>query len=253
LPRRAGFRYFYRTCRVAFVVFILSALKSQSLAKEKKMKSDYSFSIGKFRFSGLSKRRKVIFGLTILTFLLTTIIAFATIPGPGGVINACYKTNGGDLRVIDSNDQCKSSETALNFNQTGPPGPAGASGTSQVYSLKAPGPFFVNSSFPPGNPLVATKDVPAGSYVIDVKLTAFNGDVNKHNIFCSLSTGDTAEASLPDRNFIFSEDGNISYASVYLHDTYTFATPGTINVMCHGELMNVQNVVLTATKVDSIQ
>jgi len=57
-------------------------------------------------------------------------IAYASIPGPDGVIHGCYLTNG-NLRVIDSAASCKSNETSLNWNQqgvTGPSGPTGATG-----------------------------------------------------------------------------------------------------------------------------
>jgi hypothetical protein len=60
-------------------------------------------------------------------------IAYASIPGPGGVINGCYLKSGGALRVIDSAAKCKSGETSLNWNQKGPTGargPTGANGTT---------------------------------------------------------------------------------------------------------------------------
>ena len=215
------------------------------------MNKDILLSIRKFQFGSLSGRAQRIIVLTAMTILLTAIIAFATIPGSDGVINSCYHKNDGALRIIDSNDQCKANEEALSFNQTGPQGPQGLSGTSQVYAHKEPGPFIlVNTT---GFLSVASKNVPAGSYVIDVKLTARNGDVNKHNIFCSLSTGDTAEATVPDSSFSFPLDGNVAFGSIKLHDTYTFSAPGTINVFCRSELLSVTNVVLTAIKVDSIQ
>ena len=190
-----------------------------------------------------------------MTILLMAIIAFATIPGPNGVISSCYRKIDGALRVVDSTEQCKSNEEALTFNQTGPQGPVGPqgpSGTSQVYAYRSTGSFILLNTT--GNVLVASKNVPAGSYVIDVKLTARNNDAGgKHNVFCSLSTGDTAAASVTDRNFNYPLDGNNGYASVQLHDNYTFSEPATINAFCYSELMNVDNVVLTAIKVDSIQ
>jgi collagen triple helix repeat protein len=52
--------------------------------------------------------------------------------GGGGVINGCYKTQNGQLRVIDpATDHCLPSETAISWNQTGtqgPPGPTGPAG-----------------------------------------------------------------------------------------------------------------------------
>ena len=57
--------------------------------------------------------------------------AFADIGG-GGVINGCYKTQNGQLRVIDpATGHCLPSETAISWNQTGtqgPPGPIGPQG-----------------------------------------------------------------------------------------------------------------------------
>lgn len=54
-------------------------------------------------------------------------IAYASIPGPDGTINGCYKTSTGVLSVIDSSSTCPSGSTSLNWNQTGPQGPAGPS------------------------------------------------------------------------------------------------------------------------------
>jgi hypothetical protein len=55
--------------------------------------------------------------------------AYALIPGPGGVIQGCYKRSGGTLRVIDAAlETCQANEIALPWSQTGPQGPAGADG-----------------------------------------------------------------------------------------------------------------------------
>jgi hypothetical protein len=67
-------------------------------------------------------------------------IAYASIPGPDGVIHGCFGNNGA-LRVIDSAASCKSNETSLSWNQTGPTGsrgPTGARGpTGPTASLHA--------------------------------------------------------------------------------------------------------------------
>jgi len=62
-------------------------------------------------------------------------VAVAAIPGPDGVINGCYLNSGGNMRVIDSGKTCDAGETALNWNQTGAPGPVGSPGATG-----APGP-----------------------------------------------------------------------------------------------------------------
>jgi hypothetical protein len=58
-------------------------------------------------------------------------VAYATIPDASGVIHGCYKNANGQLRVIDpAVSQCLPSETAISWNQTGPPGPPGPPGIS---------------------------------------------------------------------------------------------------------------------------
>jgi hypothetical protein len=56
-------------------------------------------------------------------------IAYASIPDADGTIRACYMKSGGALHVIDASvNNCKSGETSLTWNQTGPTGPAGPTG-----------------------------------------------------------------------------------------------------------------------------
>jgi hypothetical protein len=56
-------------------------------------------------------------------------LAAAAIPSSDGVITGCISHSDGDLRVIDpAVDECKTNETTLTWNQTGPPGPVGPPG-----------------------------------------------------------------------------------------------------------------------------
>jgi Collagen triple helix repeat (20 copies) len=49
--------------------------------------------------------------------------------GGGGVINGCYKSQNGQLRLIDAaSDSCHPSEKAISWSQTGPQGPKGDKG-----------------------------------------------------------------------------------------------------------------------------
>ena len=51
--------------------------------------------------------------------------------GGSGVINGCYKSQNGQLRLIDpASASCNPSETAISWNQTGPQGPAGPQGSA---------------------------------------------------------------------------------------------------------------------------
>src|SRR5207302_925806 len=60
--------------------------------------------------------------------LLGAGVAYAAIPDGSGVLHACYKTNGGQLRLVNTASECVPSETAAQWNQTGAQGPAGAPG-----------------------------------------------------------------------------------------------------------------------------
>jgi len=63
--------------------------------------------------------------------ILSVTIVLAGIPDSSGVINACFKTSSGLLRVIDTaTDSCGPSETAISWSQTGPQGPAGPTGAN---------------------------------------------------------------------------------------------------------------------------
>jgi hypothetical protein len=66
-------------------------------------------------------------------------VAYATIPGPDGVIHGCYARSGGSLRVIDASvTNCKSTETSLDWNVQGPQGPAGPPGSQGATGPQGP-------------------------------------------------------------------------------------------------------------------
>ena len=58
-------------------------------------------------------------------------VALAAIPDSNGTIHGCYQKNNGNLRVVESAGDCRSSEAVISWNQTGPQGPPGPSGTDQ--------------------------------------------------------------------------------------------------------------------------
>jgi hypothetical protein len=49
-------------------------------------------------------------------------VAQASIPAAGGVIKACYNSQNGLTRIIDSSAACAKTEKAISWNQTGPRG-----------------------------------------------------------------------------------------------------------------------------------
>lgn len=52
-------------------------------------------------------------------------VAFATIPDSTGTIHGCRATSSGNLRVVESANDCRSNEVPIQWNQQGPPGPPG--------------------------------------------------------------------------------------------------------------------------------
>ena len=76
--------------------------------------------------------------------------------GGGGVINGCYNSVNGQLRVIaPATDRCDPSETAISWGQTGPQGPKGDPGS--------PGPPGPHGPTGPAGPAGARGDTgPAG-------------------------------------------------------------------------------------------
>jgi hypothetical protein len=92
--------------------------------------------------------------------------------GGGGVIDGCYKSQNGQLRLIDpATDSCNPSETAISWGQTGTQGPKGDKGDPGPpgpQGIQGPaGPLV--STLPPGATLRgmyswADRTGPAGSY-----------------------------------------------------------------------------------------
>ena len=244
------------------------------------MNKSFLQTIRQIRQTSLPHRGQRVLALSTMAILLTGIIAFASIPGGNGVINGCYLKSGG-LRVIDSAEQCKSNETALNFNQTGPQGPqgpagpigpqgpqglqgpqgttgatgntgytvatgptgpAGANGTSDAYIARAPasGFIFLDSD-------IVSVSVPAGSYVINSKMTLVSADGDPQTAQCTLSTGDFSEARVGG-----GESAGASRLVLSLQDAATFNATTTITVHCNGFHIAVEKSVLTAIKVNTI-
>ena len=75
-------------------------------------------------------------------------VAWATIPGDGGVIQGCYTKVGGILRVVDAEkgQHCLGIEVPINWNQRGLKGDPGANGTNG-----APGASPTVSQLQPGD------------------------------------------------------------------------------------------------------
>jgi len=62
-----------------------------------------------------------VFGFAALVVALGG-VAFAAIPDSNGTIHGCYQKQRGNLRVVDSSDECRGNERSLDWSQQGPPG-----------------------------------------------------------------------------------------------------------------------------------
>lgn len=97
--------------------------------------------------------------------------AAGTIPGTGGIIQSCYRTNGGTLRTVSAGTACLHGERSLQWNQAGIPGPKGDTGpVGATGPAGAPGPQGAQ-----GDPGAAGPQGPAGSAA---DLTALQSEVS---------------------------------------------------------------------------
>jgi hypothetical protein len=219
-------------------------------------------------------------------------LAAASIPNSGtGVITGCYQMAYGSLRVIDAQAgaTCNPSEKQLNWNQTGPQGPAGptgpagaqgpagpvgpagpagaqgpagqvgpagpqgpagASGTDHVYSFSDQTDFFVLSGG--SNPVqVASLTLPPGMYLIQGKAGIDNLDNDAQGGSCQLNIGGNRVDYAPVNLPPFNLGAEDAYLA--LSSTADLTTAGgTVTITCATFDGSAHIVVLTALQVGGI-
>jgi hypothetical protein len=167
-------------------------------------------------------------------------VAWADIPD-SGVIQGCYKTVGGSLRVIDASlgESCKVGETSLSWNQSGPTGaqgpvgpqgPTGPAGAPSIFE-RAVG----NGDVPNDPGTIGSLPLPAGKYLITAKLDVAPSAVGPNTddwwqVRCSLVAGNDADfAAEADEtsDFHFSREGTMS-----MMVTHEFTNGGSAEVVC---------------------
>jgi len=82
-------------------------------------------------------RKNSILAISATALLALAGVAYATIPDSQGVIHACYKTDNGQLRLVDTGS-CNPSELDISWNQTGPQGPVGPKGDAGAQGIQGP-------------------------------------------------------------------------------------------------------------------
>jgi hypothetical protein len=163
-------------------------------------------------------RRKVTAGATVVLGLLlvasVATLALATSGGDSQVIRACYKSDtpsNGQVRIVTSTEACRSNETAIEWNVTGPAGPPGAQGLAGE-----PGPAGEQGpqgdTGPPGPPGPGLADL----QVVE-ELSVLNSDANKvvlalcptgmQAIGGGASIGGPDQVALADSDFYMDVDG----------------------------------------------
>ena len=122
--------------------------------------------------------------------------------GSGGVIQGCYKTQNGQLRVIDPDTQaCLPSETLISWSQTGPVGPQGPQGVQGIQGPvgpRGPSDAYDGFKFPGNNTLITGTNaartrvlafnLPAGSFAITSKVNLSSGLTSSGLVHCVTQT-----------------------------------------------------------------
>jgi hypothetical protein len=106
-------------------------------------------------------------------------LAFGTSTAAAASIYACVNKHSGSARIVGAKTKCKKTERRVSWNTTGPAGSkgaAGATGNTGAAGMNGVGPDYASRIFGPSpltnseaGSLVATKAIPAGSYLISAK------------------------------------------------------------------------------------
>src|SRR6266516_775165 len=136
-------------------------------------------------------RSRLLLGVLCAALIgLLAIPVFASIPGPGGLINGCFQKSTGKLRVIDPSSSrpslraCHPDEVAIHWNQVGPAGPPGPPGLSGYEMVEAT--FVV----PAGGFVRDTVSCPSGKKVLGGGAQVVGeGSANFHTVIQELTVG----------------------------------------------------------------
>jgi hypothetical protein len=92
----------------------------------------------------IRNRRPTSGGVIALAALIVALggVAFAAIPDSGGTVHTCYQKGNGNLRVVESESDCRSNESALALSAAGQSG----GGSHIVARVRSNGPVAVNAN-----------------------------------------------------------------------------------------------------------
>jgi hypothetical protein len=203
------------------------------------------------RLGALVRRRPLLLAVGVaLAVAAAGGIAYAGIPDSGGVIHGCYKTspNQGTLRVIDSEkgQTCSVNESALNWNQTGPPGPRGP---SDAYLASDDG---KDIGLAPTT--LVTLTLPAGSYVVEAKTGVYSigGDEKDDIVDCLLMAGPNVIDENQVRIDGLGGGTNDNNEFMSFIGTVSLAATGTVSLVCTSSFSSSEWTKLLATQVETL-
>lgn len=84
-----------------------------------------------------SRIRRMLIGAGVAAVAIGGVV-YAAIPDSNGVIHGCYSDKDGDLRVVNSPDECRKKEIAVSWNKTGAKGDKGDTGIPGVPGATGP-------------------------------------------------------------------------------------------------------------------
>jgi len=172
-------------------------------------------------------------------------VAYASIPDSAGVIHGCYQKNNGQLRVIDpAVSSCTTSETPLQWSQTGPqgpmgsqgpegpqgpPGPEGPSGSTAFGGFSEVGGGSDGLPDAPGT-ILGKLQLPPGKYAIFAKITInfFEFDSDAERAECRLIAAPDVDVGLLGTN----AGGDVTDGVISLTLLHEFAENGFVEMEC---------------------
>jgi hypothetical protein len=129
-------------------------------------------------------RRFGVPGLCVVAVALAFIFVKQVAASPSSVLDACINPGNGMMRLVDASTACHNNESRVEWNVTGPQGPAGPQGPQGPQGLQGPagtsagGPPFVWVCTPVFFPAVGDSGLRADIYVFNGSSTTANVAVN---------------------------------------------------------------------------
>lgn len=167
----------------------------------------------------------------------------SSIPDSAGVIHACYDSGNRMLRVIDTEagEACRSQDTELSWNKTGPQGPPGPS-DGYVTSLRGGPGINVDSIVD-----VLSLSLPAGDYMLSASARVQRDRPGTSRVVCDITvaggpfqTGYVERLDGPDAVATIAATNGVSLSSGEMVDLTCFAIGDEGSLVTHADLTAIR-------------